>query len=500
MKKMRCLFLALAVLSASVVLVSGCKQAEQGGGAGQGSGQGSGSGSSQGGGTTPTPPTTPQQPTQESTGEAVELSATLDIGWLTLSVTEGKIAVHFREKGTDKVYTGNGIVGKGGAVEFRLHAVGNTSDSIPFKGTYTKVAPRRDAVFTLEKLTDRYPYHPIPIKDKYAGVTPEQQRTFVRYVHGLENEFEKGKNNVSAVFFVTLKDDIVMVTVVAGNETIGMRSTTKNLELTGNKVTTEMEIAGSGGYVVELTFNEDQERTTEDRTAWYLGRQNTDENIKKKGPDTVGGLRIYKKYQDAVPEQPLLEDKVLVDKTFLVKDATGSFNPLGTLHIVIRGRQVEMTFTQSTWSGLGEQVGMSQVRRVHLNTARVGRDARAHLFYSTALKSAQDTAGGVAAIMTDEKGKFGTSETVFVFRNQSLPAAATAPTYNTYDFRITEFNAADNSFYLQGEYLTGTTTAAAAPNTAGTPLVGTANGAEAQIYTGALHGRLLDGRTLVQGK
>ena len=46
MKKIHCLFLVLACLLAGAVLVSGCKQPEQGGQGGQGSGQGSGAGGS----------------------------------------------------------------------------------------------------------------------------------------------------------------------------------------------------------------------------------------------------------------------------------------------------------------------------------------------------------------------------------------------------------------------------------------------------------------------
>ena len=150
---------------------------------------------------------------------------------------------------------------------------------------------------------------------------------------------------------------------------------------------------------------------------------------------------------------------------------------------------------------------MSQVRRVYLRQGDGKVNKRVHLLYGEPLKSAQEASAIAPAkqvIMTDEKGKFGTSETVFVFRNTSHVGAADPDkhSYNTYDFRITEFDPATNSFYLTGRYLLNNTTETGSGKEAGLNLIthASVNGEIAQIYTGDLLGKELDGRILVPGK
>ena len=240
----------------------------------------------------------------------------------------------------------------------------------------------------------------------------------------------------------------MLITAVYGNDHIGMRSVSKNAYLEGNKVVTPMKIADTD-YDVELTFNEDARETsetTDERTVWYLGRRNSEENISKGGAEYVGGLRLYRT-KPVSPNNPVLEDKVFVKKHYNLVDA--DYKALGTLDLTIRGQEVTFVLTQA--AGLGEQSGATQIRRVRLVRSTV----REGLYESEKMKSAQVAVGnapGKKSIMSDGTGTYGNSETVFVFRSNSdlTNTDVEKHKYNTYEFLVTECNPKDGTFFLKG--------------------------------------------------
>ena len=485
MRKIRYSFLALAALvAAGALLAVGCKQ--PGGSAGDNGGGTTTPGGNQGG--------TQQEQGTVDTGDAVELTGKLGIGTLTMSIQNGSITAHFHDSRNGKVYTGNGKVAKGGKVAMKLAAVDNTSDTIPFEGTY-----KNGVGFELTKLTDTYPYKEVELIKPYQGTEGSIQSEFVRYVHDLDNPYNSAEK-LSAVFFITLKDDKALITAVYGNDHIGMRSVSKDALLEGNKVNVMMTIAGVS-YRVELTFNEDQRgntRSTDERTVWYLGKKNPkyDSDASKPGnkyPEYIGGLRLFKQEAPKDPSTPLLEDKVLVHQVFNLYDTTAK--KLGTLELTIRGYQVEYVLTQA--GGLGEDSGKRQVRRVMLKKKGV----RKGLLDSEVLEAARVKSGGATSIdvvETHADGTYGNSKTVFVFRNKTdTGAAATAAThtYNTYDFQVIEFDPANYSFYLRGKYLSDKNLAA----NAGKQLAGTSDGTDIVMHKAIPDADKLEG-DLLQGE
>ena len=442
MNKKKFCVLAAALLAAAVV-VSGCQQQQK---------------PADPGTPTPTPPVKPDDPKPDTnTGSAIEFTGNLEIGQVVVSIKDGVVTVWYRRSPDNTVYVGNGMVGAKGAVSFDLHAVDNAEDKIPFKGTYHYTKATEAQSFDLTQLTASYPYAPVPLTHRHQGNVQGYQKHFVRYVQKLKNSLN-GKNDIAGAFFVTLDTDKVLITAVYGNDGIGMSSVSKTANLEGNVVHTEM-VLGATKYRIKLVFNEDERDgsgTSDENTVWYLGSKNpryVDAVKTPSEPQYIGGFYIYEA-SEVGPDKPFLRDDMVTEKRGLKLYTDDNTTELGTLDIIIRGPKVTFVmYHTDNETTAGESKGERQEKHIMLEASTL----RPPYYDSVAMKSAQVKTAGAAP----EDSVRVTDETVFVFKTTTDATAAPGGpnpknnVYNTFDFKITEYDPVNHRLCLTGKYLNG---------------------------------------------
>ena len=399
---------------------------------------------------TPNPTPTPTPTPDTNTGSAIEFTGNLEIGQVVVSINNGMVAVWYRRSPDNTVYVGNGTVGAKGAVSFDLHAVDNAADKIPFAGTYHYTQATGVQTFELTQLTASYPYAPVPLTNKHQGNVAGYQKNFVRYVENLKNGLN-GKNDIAATFFITLDTDKVQIVAVYGNSDIGMASVSKSANLEGNVVRTKMKL-GKAEFLITLKFNEDTRDGSgndDDNTVWYLGSRN-DRYVSPEQtpnePEYIGGFYISEGVEKGTTT-PLLRDDQVVEHRGLKLYTANNAKELGTLDVIIRGPKVTFIMRQTDNQAVaGESAGVIKEKHIMLFT---GEMAKRPPYYDTkAMDTAVENETGGVLRETDER--------VFVFTVHTDPAGTlTNYTYNTYDFKITEYDPVTKRLCLTGRCLLG---------------------------------------------
>lgn len=485
MDKRRVSTIAAGILMAAMVIVTGCKPNQP---------------------VEPAPsvpPTTnPQGPNTGSSDvstPSIEFSKGLSIGELTIAIANNMATVRFAKTG-GVVYIGNGAIAADGAVEFALHEVNNTAVTIPFKGTYEKDKQR----FILKTLTKGYPSQAVALWKTERGNTVNPQKSFVRYAENLEGS--DGQKNIGAVFTITLDTEKVLITAVYGRGNVKKHFLTEEARLEGNEAHAELKI-DNVAYTLRLVFNEDTRVDNEERTEWYLGKRNPkyQPNLKEDAPEYAekgheynGGFYLYKKSEIKGYEGAMIPSSVTVSKVaHLYQNRSIDANDfLGRLEINIVGSVVTLDLTQtSNPLFVGEQIGAKHRRRMVLKPMGNG------LYASEALGSASVIVDTLPANAAKKYQVQDAIDRVFTFVHTKEPdASGNTPKYayhkyNTYDFKITEYNPVTGKFRLQGRcLLEQLATDTVVPNGAlagtklfpskGQPLYYTVSGASALVLDG----------------
>lgn len=479
MKKRRYAFLALsALMAAGALLASGCKQA---GGqaekpnAGGTTAPGNNSGG-QGGGT---------QNDQSTFNEEIEFSRDLAnkdgtaFGTLTVWISQQNATVRFRNAAGVE-YGGNGPVAKDGTVKFQLHEVNDAkAPSIPFEGQY-QANERR---FILKHLTNKYPVDRDLVVNRVEGNVSSLRKTFVRYM-------EKLHGNLSAAVVITLEGDRVSLTAWYGEAGAHRHCITAQTQIKGNEAETEMDFDGTV-YKIVMKFTEDDENATDDsRTNWYLGEKNTVEG----GAKYTGGFRYYIKEQVNKYTGALIGQDKVTSKSFDLFDSpTGApAKKLAALAVNIIGNEVHLSLKSTEYS---LDVATEKNKLLVRTLALVPMKDKPGLYESKPMCPGSDQVaimGGGNESKLYGIAKNPAKDSVFVFEQEHNGSYENCK-YNTYDFRITDYDPERHTFCLNGKWLKGETLCKDSKRVAAAPLIGTENGTALYYQTGKDETTAMDG-------
>ena len=430
---------------------------------------------------TPTPDPTPA-PSVTGSSAAIEFYRALEIGEVTVWVGNNTATVRFKDK-AGVTFGGNGPIAADGKVSFDLHEVNHSEHTIPFEGTYEAKGPR----FILRRLTKPYPKNSTVLLEKADGNIVNPQRSFIRYVDNLKG--------LGAVFTITLDTDRVYLTGWYGAGTEKQHYVASEAKLEGNEANTEIEIE-STSYRVRLVFNEDERVEGDDtRTVWYLGSKNPKYRSVSETPEEpeyIGGFYLYKQEIANRYAGQMIPQSVVVEKTVkLYKDGNqpvesnpnasplaANYNHLGTLDIKLVGNEAQLTMRHTRLSttdpNTATNKGSNEAFATKLRVLTL-RPMKNHpgLYESEPMASAGKVVNPVTA--TERYKIVGGKNAVFTFLSERDISAGNDVydklKYNTYDFKISEYNPKTGSFRLYGKALLNKVPAIAAGQQAGAPLL-----------------------------